>query len=110
MALFVNETTLLPVLAPLAPAASVVDRFRKSVEEVLGAHGASASFIEAEMIQMTEHLLAATKNRSVVGVMNEFARLGEEFGKPADVPDLEALGMWLSRTPVRGAVRQPRQP
>jgi hypothetical protein len=99
VALFVNETTLLPVLVPLAPAASVVDRFRKSVGEVLGAHGASASFIEAEMAQMTEHRLAATKSRSVIGVMNEFARLGEGFGKSADVPDLEALGMWLSRTP-----------
>jgi hypothetical protein len=75
VALFVNETTLLPVLLPLAPAASVVDRFRASVAEVLRAHGISRSFVEAEVAQMSDHRLATTKNRSVVGIMNEFTFL-----------------------------------
>lgn len=61
VALFVNETTLLPVLLPLAPAASVVDRFRASVAEVLRAHGISRSFVEAEVAQMSDHRLATTK-------------------------------------------------
>jgi len=30
--LFVNESTLLPVLTPLAPAATVIDRFPAAVE------------------------------------------------------------------------------
>jgi hypothetical protein len=32
VALFVNESTLLPVLTPLAPAATVIDRFPAAVE------------------------------------------------------------------------------
>jgi hypothetical protein len=76
VALFVNESTLLPVLVPFAPAATVVDRFRTAVATVLRAHRLSDSFIEHEMAEMTEHRLATTKNRRVIGIMNEFARLG----------------------------------
>ena len=99
VALFVNETTLLPVLLPLAPAASVVDRFRASVAEVLRAHGISRSFVEAEVAQMSDHRLATTKNRSVVGIMNEFTFLGDASREPGTVLDLGALSMWLARTP-----------
>ena len=38
-ALFVNQRTLLPVLVPLAPAATVIARLRPTVELVLGLHG-----------------------------------------------------------------------
>jgi hypothetical protein len=79
VALFVSETTLLPVLVALAPAASVIERFSTSLEDVLGRHGLSRAFIVAEVVQMTEHRLATTRNRSVVGVMNEFARLGAAY-------------------------------
>ncbi len=33
--LFVNETTLLPILVPLAPAATVIERFPGFVDEML---------------------------------------------------------------------------
>ena len=99
VALFVNETTLLPVLLPLAPAASVVDRFRASVAEVLREQGISRSFVEAEVAQMSDHRLATTKNRSVVGIMNEFTVLGDASREPGTVLDLGALSMWLARTP-----------
>jgi hypothetical protein len=97
--LFVNDATLLPVLVPFAPAASVIDRFRTSVEEVLDAHGLSRSFIDAEVAQMIEHRLATTDNRSVIGIMNEFARLGEAYRDPVGIPDLKALSMRLAETP-----------
>ena len=76
MALFVNEATLLPVLVPLAPTATLLERFPFARAETLADHGASPAFIAAERREMTESRLAKTANRSVVGIMNEFAYLG----------------------------------
>lgn len=39
VALFVNEESLLPMLLPFAPAASVLDRFGSGLEALLDAHG-----------------------------------------------------------------------
>ena len=44
---------------------------------MLSAHRVSAQLIEAERVQALEHRLAATANRSLVGVMNEFAHLAD---------------------------------
>lgn len=99
VALFVNESTLLPVLTPFAPAVSVVDRFREAVAVILGAHGINHSFIEREVAEMTAHSLATTKNRSVVGVMNEFARLAAVYRSSSHPHDFMALSLWLAETP-----------
>jgi len=86
VALFVNELTLLPVLTPLAPAGGVIDRF----PDALAAHGVQQSFFDTELAEMAEHRLTTTKNRSVVGVMNEFCYLGGVHRR-ADDDDLVAL-------------------
>lgn len=99
VALFVNETTLLPVLVPLAPASSLLARFPTAVEAVFGRHGLAQPFIEAEIAQMAEHRLATTKSRSVVGIMNEFTHLGEVFREKAARLDLEALSIRLAEVP-----------
>ena len=77
VALFVNETTLLPVLVPLAPSATLVVRFAPALAEVLAAQGATPDFIEAETGEMGDWRLAKTANRSVVGIMTEFTYLAE---------------------------------
>jgi hypothetical protein len=89
------------VLVPLAPATTVLDRFRTSVEAVFGAHGLNPTFIDAEVAQMAEYHPATTKNRSVIGIMNEFARLGRAYRDSEDGVDLHALSMWLACTPCR---------
>jgi hypothetical protein len=99
VALFVNETSLLPVLVPFAPSASVLDRFPTAVEAVLGRHGLHASFIEAEIAQMAQRRLAATRNRSVIGIMNEFTRLGEAFREGSAALNLEGLATRLAEVP-----------
>ena len=63
--LFVNESTLLPVLLPFAPAATVIDRFPEALATVLRRHGIGEPFIEVESAAMADHRLAKTKNRSV---------------------------------------------
>ena len=65
--LFVNESTLLPVLLPFAPAATVIDRLPKALAPVLRRHGIGEAFIEDDCAAMADHRLAKTKNRSVSG-------------------------------------------
>jgi hypothetical protein len=99
VALFVNEATLAPVLVRFAPAVSVIGRFRHGLEAVLDAHGVPRSFIDAEVAHMGEHRLAPTKNRSVIGIMNEFAALAATFADHSDGVDLLSLSLRLSGTP-----------
>lgn len=99
--LFVNESTLLPVLLPFAPAATVIDRFPKALATVLRRHGIGEAFIEDECAAMADHRLAKTKNRSVVGMMTEFVFLGGAYAESEDAVDLVELSLWLARTPCR---------
>ncbi len=97
--LFVNEPTLLPVLMPLAPAATLTERFPQALSLLLAAHGVSQRFIDEEVAQMTDCRLATTTNRSVLGIMTEFTRLAEAYGAPGGEPDLIPLALRLATTP-----------
>jgi hypothetical protein len=99
VALFVNEPTLLPVLMPLAPAATLLARFPQQVATVLAAHRTPEAIIGTEVRQMRDHRLAKTANRSVVGVMNDFTRLAETYRGETPAPDLLGLAMRLATTP-----------
>ena len=96
-ALFVNETTLLPAVLPLAPAKTLLHRLPDALAELLTAHGVPAALVEAERAEAIEHRVAPTSNRSVVGVMNEFAFLANV--DRSDREDLLRLALRLSRTP-----------
>ena len=99
VALFVNEPTLLPVLLPLAPAATLLARFPQQAAAVLAAHGTPRAVIDRELRQMRDCRLAKTANRSVVGVMNEFTFLAGAYRDGASAPDLLPLAMRLAATP-----------
>lgn len=99
VALLVNERTLLPVLMPLAPAATLSDRFPEALGRVLEALGVAPAFIEAEISAMADARYAKTANRSVIGIMNEFKYLAEVYRAHRDFDDLVALAVKLSRTP-----------
>jgi hypothetical protein len=99
VALFVNEPTLLPVLMPLAPAATLLARFPQQLAAVLTAHGIPDTVIDEEQRQMRDRRLAKTANRSVVGIMNEFTFLAEAYRGDTPVPDLLALAIRLAATP-----------
>jgi hypothetical protein len=85
------------VLCPLAPAKTLLTRLPDALAELLSAHRAPASLIEAEHAEALEHRLAPTTNRSLVGVMNEFAFLADLHR--AEQPDLMRLSMRLATTP-----------
>ena len=100
VALFVSEPTLLPVLMPLAPAATLLARFPRQATAALAAHRTPQAIIDQELRQMRDRRLAKTANRSVVGIMNEFTFLAEAYPRrhsragpagPGDTPGDHAL-------------------
>jgi hypothetical protein len=99
VALFVSEPTLLPVLMPLAPTATLLARFPQQLSAVLTAHGTPQAVIDEDLRQMRDHRLAKTANRSVVGIMNEFTALANAYRGDTPAPDLLALAIRLAATP-----------
>jgi hypothetical protein len=99
VALLVNEPTLLPVLMPLAPAATLPTRIAQQVAAVLAAHATPDSIIEEELRQMRDCRVARTANRSVVGIMNEFTYLAEAYRDDDPGQDLLDLAVRLAATP-----------
>ncbi|MCW3841677.1 hypothetical protein ONA70_16375 [Micromonospora yasonensis] len=98
VALLVNERTLLPVLMALAPAATIPARVADQVGAVLAAHGVPDLVIRTEVDQMRQWDIAPTANRSVVGIMNEFAFLADTW-RDAAKPNLLDLAVRLAATP-----------
>jgi hypothetical protein len=106
VALFVNESTLLPVLMQLAPAATLTQRFPAELSAVLAAHQVSRRFIDTELGQMTDCRLATTNNRSAVGIMTEFTHLAEAYRASDGDPNLTELALRLAETPCRPLYRR----
>ncbi|MBV1691426.1 hypothetical protein KRR38_30585 [Novosphingobium sp. G106] len=104
VALLVSEKTLLPVLMPLAPAATLGRRLPGQLGAVLKEHGIPADFIAQELWRMNEVRYAKTANRSVVGILNEFSRQAEFWlaayaYEKGDDDDLLAISAKLAETP-----------
>jgi len=99
LALVVNEQTLFPVLMPLAPAASLLDRFPDAFGQTLATIGVERRFIDAELAEMVEGRWAKTANRSVIGIMNEFSFLATESRRRRGDADPIEVALWLAQTP-----------
>jgi hypothetical protein len=99
VALLVNERTLLPVLMPLAPAATLLVRFPTHLATVLRELGLSSQFVASEVDAMSDAAIAKTANRRVLGTMNEFAFLADGYREYLESPDLLSLAIKLSDTP-----------
>ena len=99
VALLMSETTLLPVMVPLAPASTLLERFPAQLAEVLRRHRVDEAVIAMECSGTVQHRLAPTVSRSLVGSMNEFRYLAsaQRAGRPD--PNLIELSVRLSRTP-----------
>ncbi len=97
--LLVNERTLLPLLMPLAPAATFLARFPDELARLLTAHHLPTSVIADEVAATKHAALATTASRSLVGSMNEFAFLADAHRSKGSEPDLLELSLTLSRTP-----------
>ena len=99
VALFVNEQTLLPILLPLAPARTLLDRFPAELRLVLDRLGVDPRFVDAEIAVMQDARYAKTTSRSVRGSMNDFAFLADTFRQERGADDLSAISLWLAGIP-----------
>lgn len=99
VAIFVSERALLPVIVPLAPASSVIGRFPVAFSEVATRIGVASAVLDDEVAEMATWTLAKTASRSVLGVMNEFAHLADNYRERHDPVDLVELSLWLAQVP-----------
>lgn len=99
VALLVSQTTLLPVLMPLAPAATLLDRFPDHLTSILRAHNVPMAIVEREAAATADYALAPTASRSLTGSMNEFAFLAQAYRMADGEPDLRALSLRLATVP-----------
>lgn len=74
LVLAVSERTLLPVVIPAAPAATIAARVRVGTIEVLRALDVPEQRLREEDIAMGAIAVGKTMNRSTVGAMVEFAK------------------------------------
>lgn len=115
VALLVSERTLLPVLMPLTPAATLARRFPAQLALVLKEHDVPSEFIAQEVWRMDKVQYAKTANRSVVGILNEFVNQAEfwlaayAYQKGND-NDLLAISAKLSETPCSPLYKGPVSP
>ena len=105
VALFVNQSTLLPVLVPMAPARTLLHRLPAAIAEVLTAHHVPNELIDAEVSEMVDVRVEPTADRSVVGVMTDFGHLAE-MTREHYVDDLLGLSVQLAGTPCSPLYRR----
>jgi hypothetical protein len=102
MALLVNEQTLLPVLMPLAPATTMVQRIPGEILRVIQALDLSTMQIEAELDSMHVAVVCKTASRSMLGTMNEFCFLAEGYRGIKGMLDPLSLSLTLAKVPCGG--------
>lgn len=100
VALLVNESTLLPVLMPLAPAATLPARAGGHIAEVLAVHNVPRQLVADEVERMREYRVASTANRSVVGIMVEFTHSPTPTATPTRISSISRHG-WPGRRAAR---------
>lgn len=104
-ALFVNETTLMPVLIPLAPGRTLLKRLPPAIADVLAAHGVPRELIDGERAEMGATLVAPTASRSLVGMLTEFTHLADA-SRHHEAEDLHGLAVRLATTPCSPLYRR----
>ncbi|HEX5200109.1 MAG TPA: hypothetical protein VFW27_09230 [Actinoplanes sp.] len=108
--LLVNEQTLLPVLMPLAPAASASSRIGPEIAAALAAHQTPVSLVDGELSQMRDCRFAPTANRSVVGIMTDFSLLADVYRQTDRDLNLLELAKKLATTPCGPLYRRHTSP
>ncbi len=99
VALLVNERTLLPILLPLAPAATLPSRLPMELARQLAACGLAERFVDEELASMQECCVTKTGNRTLIGMLNEFSFLADAYRDRGESVDLSLLARRLATTP-----------
>lgn len=98
--LFVSERTLLPVLMPLAPATTLLDRFPAHLAQVLARHDVDAATVAKGCIDTTDYQVAARDRKPQRRRVHERVRLpGRAIPSGYSDVDLTDLSVQLSSVP-----------
>ena len=99
--LFISERSRLPVVIPIREARDLVATFPDAVCEVLATVGVSAANIADERARMSKVAFGQTRNRSLLGTMNDFAFMVQAGGAQRLKPETPAeLMRFLAQTPI----------
>lgn len=113
LAIFVHARTYLPVLIGLSPATSVIERFGAQLDAMLLELGAPAESVARQQAHRSDMRIAASNDRSVVGVMNEYVKMVDwwrhDLGGINEHNTL-SVSLRLASTPVRAGSQQATWP
>lgn len=98
--IFIAEHSRLPVLIPIREANRLRSVFPDAACRMLGAVGVPASDVEAERLRMSDIAYGRTKNRSLLGTLNDMS-FGARVHFITDRNDsLEDIALRLAGTPI----------
>ncbi|MCL4368933.1 MAG: hypothetical protein M1337_07180, partial [Actinobacteria bacterium] len=98
--LLASERTRLPMLMPAREVRRLGQTFPTALAEMLLRLEIDPETIGREIAAMQEYAVAATNNRSVLGSLNDYARLAHHlFARDPDADPLE-VALWLSDVPA----------
>lgn len=98
--LFISERSRLPVMIPVRQANRLRAAFPDAVCQMLSAVGVPAAAIESERLQMSEIAVGRTKNRSLLGSLNDFSLMARMHFVTRRNDPLERIARDLAETPL----------
>jgi hypothetical protein len=99
--LFISERSRLPVALPISEAKRLGTVFPDAVCERLAIVGVAAGDIADERARMLEIAFGRTKNRSLLGTLNDFAFMAQSGDARRTKPESpKELMRFLSQTPI----------
>ena len=99
--LFISERSRLPVVFPISEAKRLGKVFPDAVCERLAIVGVAAVDIAEERSHLSDLTFGRTRNRSLLGTLNDFAFMAQSVDARRTEPDSpEELMRFLSQTPI----------
>jgi hypothetical protein len=99
--LFISERSRLPVVLPITESKRLTTVFPDAVCERLAIVGVNPEDIADERARMSEIAFGRTRNRSLLGTLNDFAFMAQSVDARRTKPESpEELMRFLTRTPI----------
>ena len=99
--LFISERSRLAVVIPIRKGKRLAEVFPDAVCEVLGRIGVAAADIAEERSRMSEIAFGRTRNRSLLGTLNDFAFMAQQGnGNRVEPESPQELMQFLAQTPI----------